>query len=171
MDRRLFLRALSGGLAAAFSNAGGGAAQGQLVSEIPNRSVFFEAALPIFSHCTAILAFKFQTLLYAESPELTLKDLKDLPKPRELDEQAKSFFVTRLSDPSSYIFGFQKPMQFYADYGIIFVGGSVPNVLLISTSSKSARLILERRLDPANFIVNIDPLFPTLVDRLRTALQ
>jgi hypothetical protein len=172
MDRRPLLQVLWQGLAAAFcASAGGFAAQSEAGIETPSRTVFFEAALPILSRCTAVLAFKFQKPIYAEGPDLTLKNLKEIPKPRELDEHEKSFLVCRMSDPSSYIFGLQKPMQFYADYGLIFKGSDIPNMLLISTSSKSARLVLESRFSPAYSIVNIDPVFPELIEQLKKALQ
>lgn len=143
----------------------------EAVTETPSASVYFGTALPIFSRCTAVLAFKLRKPVYAESPGLTLEDLKEMPKPQELDEHEKSFLISKLSDPSSYIFGLQKPMQFYADYGLIFEGSGIPNMLLISSYSKSARLVLASRFSPANSIVNIDPVFPELIEHLRKSLQ
>lgn len=162
MDRRQMLVLVGGLLAVAV----GVLMLSKDASPVPGEGDFLEAALPIFSRATSIRAFKLPEPRYADSADLTLESLKELPQSKEIDPNLEKFLVTKLSERSSYIFGLQKPMPFYADYGLVFEGSGTPNVLLISTFSKSARLVLGDRFSPNRSIVNIDPLFPELAEKL-----
>ena len=125
MDRRQMLRVLRrGAVLGPLVSIGGFVVSSK---SAPSEADFLEAALPIFSHSSGIRAFRLQKPLYAESPDLTLQSLKELPESKEVDPNLKSFLVAKLSDRSSYIFGLEKPMPFYADYGLVFDGSGTPN--------------------------------------------
>jgi hypothetical protein len=172
MDRRKLLRVFARwSLFALIASIGSVVIPSKGSSEIDAANDFLEVALPILAKATAVRAFKLPKRLYAGEPDLTLGTLGPLPLSKELQPSQKDFLVSKLSDKSSYMFGVRKAMRFYADYGLIFEGSGIPNALLVSTDFRGARLVLGEPFSARTSIVNLDPIFPTLIEQLRKTFE
>lgn len=140
------------------------------ICQADERSQFFEVARPIFSDARSVRLFSLSERLYAGGADLTLEKLGPLPSSSEVNANFRRFLLSMLNDESSYLFGVRKATRFYADRGLIFEGSGNKNVFLISTDFKGGRLVLEKPLDPRVFIVNLDPIFPRLLQELSQSL-
>lgn len=136
-----------------------------------DQAEYFETARPIFSEAKSIKAFSLPQPIYAGGADFTLESLSSIGSPREISENFKAFLKAKLIDKSSYLFGVRKATRFYADRGLLFETPDKRSSLLISTEFQGGRLVLARRLDPRVFIVNLDPIFPSLLTLLTQALQ
>lgn len=134
-------------------------------------SEFFEVALPIITKASTVRVFKLSEQLYASGQDLTLEKMSPLPPAVELSEPQKNTLISMLSNRASYNFAGRKAMRFYADYGLIFEGSGIPNVLLISTSFEGARLVLENPFASRYAIVNLELVFPELISLLEPVLH
>jgi hypothetical protein len=141
------------------------------ICEPDEQTEFFEVARPIFSNAKSIQSFSLPERLYAGGLDLTLEKLGPIPSPKEVNASVRQFLVSKLTDGSSYLFGVRKATRFYADRGLIFEGAAAKNAFLISTDFQGGRLVLERPLDPRVFIVNLDPIFPELLEELNRSVQ
>ena len=122
---------------------------------------FLQSLEPILRNTKRILAFKFpEPCRKCHEANLTQRELPDVPAKILLSAEDVSFFRTKFSDQKSYIFGIQKAMPFFADYGFVLDGTDGKTTLLLSTFSKSVRLVTDKP-DPV-LLTNIDPLFPDL---------
>jgi hypothetical protein len=172
MNRRRFLKNFARwGRSSLAIAAGFALVPHEVRGQSDERSQFFEIAFPIFSETKSVRSFALPDRIYAAAADLTLEKLGPPPISREVDESFKEFLVSRLTQESSYLFGVRKAMRFYADSGLIFEGSANKNVFLISRDFSGGRLVLDRPLDPRTFIVNLDPIFPALLERLNKSLQ
>jgi hypothetical protein len=126
---------------------------------------FFEVARPIFSKSDSVSVFSLTERLYAGAADLTLEKIPTYPS-KELNSSSRSFLLSTLNNSSSYLFGVRKATRFFADSGLIFEGYVPKNVFLLSTDFRGGRLVLERPLNPRLFIVNLDPVFPQILEQL-----
>jgi len=172
MKRRSVLRVVGHwSIAALFASLGSPVTVNVGFAEGDWENEFFAAALPIITKAHAVRAFKLTEKVYASGPDLTLEGLNPLPPSVELSTSQKDYLISKLSDPASYNFKGRKAMRFYADYGLIFEGSGIPNVLLISTSFEGARLVLENPLSSRFAIVNLELIFPELMSLLEPAIK
>jgi hypothetical protein len=141
------------------------------VCRADEQSEYFELADPIFTNAISVRVFSFPQPLYAGGAELTVEALGQIPATKEVNADFRKFLTSELTHPSSYMFGLRKATRFYADLGLIFEGPEPKNIFLISTEFKGGRLVLERPLNPRAFIVNLDPIFPRLLQQLNESLQ
>lgn|SRR5208337_4238204 len=172
MKRRSVLRVLGQwSIAALLANLGSSVTVSEGFAEGDWEDEFLAVALPIITNARAVRVFKLTEKVYASGPDLTLERFNPLPPSVELSTSQKDFLISKLSDPASYNFKGRKAMRFYADYGLIFEGSGIRNVLLISTSFEGARLVLEKPLSSQFAIVNLELIFPELMSVLEPALN
>jgi hypothetical protein len=75
-----------------------------------------------------------------------------------------------LFNPRSYIFGAFKAMPFFADYALVFNDIDPTAIFLLSSSYQGGRLVLNMPVSARASIVNLDPTFPIIIDRVRRTL-
>jgi hypothetical protein len=134
--------------------------------QLDEQNEYFEVARPIFLKSSSVLLFSLPERLYAGGADLTLEKIGSTSSAKEVSANFREFLISRLADRSSYLFGVRKATRFYADRGLIFQGSGIRNVFLISTDFEGGRLVLDRPLNPRVFIVNLDPIFPRLLEEL-----
>jgi hypothetical protein len=139
--------------------------------QLDEQNEYFEVVRPIFLKSSSVLLFSLPERLYAGGADLTLEKIGSTSSSKEVSANFREFLVSKLTDRSSYLFGVRKATRFYADRGLIFQGSGIRNVLLISTDFEGARLVLDRPLNPRAFIVNLDPIFPKLLEELNRSAQ
>jgi hypothetical protein len=141
------------------------------ICQSDEQSQYFEVARRIFLRSSSVLLFSLPERLYAGGADLTLEKLGPPSSPKEVSENFREFLISKLTDQSSYLFGVRKATRFYADRGLIFQGSGTRNAFLISTDFEGGRLVLDRPLSPRVFIVNLDPIFPRLLEELGRSAQ
>ncbi len=172
MNRRQFLHNFACWGRSSLAIAGGFAlVPHELSGQSDEQSKYFEVAFPVFSEAKSVRSFALPDRIYAAAADLTVEELGPPPIAKEVDESFKEFLISRLNKEASYVFGVRKAMRFYADSGLIFEGSANKNIFLISRDFSGGRLVLDRPLDPRTFIVNLDPIFPELLERLNKSLQ
>jgi hypothetical protein len=153
-------------------NAGSGAIAGGRDGDESSEwaDEYFKAARPIYEKATSIRGVKLSKV-YGGKADLTVEKLSPLPGGKELSKEHQRYLIGKLLDISSYNFEGRQATLFYANYGFIFEGDGVsPNILLISTGFKGARLVLEKPLHPRIAIVNLERMFPELESLLTSEL-
>jgi hypothetical protein len=141
------------------------------ICQSDEQSQYFEVARPIFSKSSSVLLFSLPERLYAGGADLTLEKIGPPSSPKEVSRDFREFLVAKLLDQSSYLFGVRKATRFYADRGLVSQGSGIRSVFLISTDFEGGRLVLDRTLNPRVFIVNLDPIFPKLLEELSRSAQ
>jgi len=132
--------------------------------------VFLQKLGSILRNTRNIRAFKFpEPCRKCHNAELSQQDFADLPPTTVLSTEDTKFFLMTFGDGSSYIPGIQKAMPFFADYGFVLEEPQKKSIFLLSTFSKSVRLVATNP-QPV-LIANIDPLFPEIAKWLAEILS
>jgi hypothetical protein len=111
-----------------------------------------------------LLSFQ-QPCWYCRQATLELPKVLELATSRPLTPNESISIRRILRSPTSFIFGIAKSCgPFVPEFGLEFQGGSIPSVLLISSSCQTARLIQEPSGRP--YFFNIDPSLHDLLSHL-----